>query len=289
MNYIEVCFNFAVKDKNLWVIDLFKNELLDIGFESFVDENKGFCGYVPQNVFSICDLEKCIFCFYNEYPDLTIITYNYKKIEQKNWNEKWEKEYDSVIIDDFCVVRPPFNSAIEGVKYDIVIEPKMSFGTAHHPTTVLMLRFLQFFDNDNTPKSLMDMGCGTAVLAILAKKMGVSVVWAVDNDEWAIENAVENAKRNKSNIFITHLNQWIPEQYDVFLANINRNTLLENMKTYCQCVKADGKLILSGFYNDDCDVLIDAARTCRMQFLRKDTCNDWAILMFQKIYLPLLL
>ncbi|MDR1725324.1 MAG: 50S ribosomal protein L11 methyltransferase [Bacteroidales bacterium] len=284
-NYIEVSFNVVLKHENFWFIDIFKDELLTIGFESFVDENNYFKGYIPQNSFNIIEnFDTFISNIQNEYPKIAIITYSLKIIEPQNWNEKWEQKYESVVFDDFCIIRPPFNPKVSNVKYDIIIEPKMSFGTAHHPTTSLMIKALHNNMPANNKQKCMDMGCGTAVLAILAKKIGYYYVEAVDNDNWAIDNSFENAKRNNTEINIFHLNKWIPkhEYFDIFLANINRNILLENMETYSQCVKKGGKLLLSGFYEQDSNSLILAAEKCKMKLLSKHIDNSWALLIFLK-------
>ncbi|MDR0789879.1 MAG: 50S ribosomal protein L11 methyltransferase [Bacteroidales bacterium] len=282
-NYIEVSFNIAIKDSDLWAIDILKDELLSIGFESFVDEGKDFKGYIAAKDYDNKALTDCLAAFYNEYNNIATITFDTKTIEQQNWNQTWEKAYESVIFGNFCAIRPPFNEPVSNVKYDIIIEPKMSFGTAHHPTTALMITLLSKEKNTGG-KTLMDMGCGTAVLAVLAKKTGFTYVEAVDNDDWAVENAIANAKANNADIKVLHLNHWKPqtEYFDVFLANINRNTLIENMKTYCDTIKAGGKLILSGFYEEDCDKVIASAAACCLHLTDKQTDNKWAALTFEK-------
>ena len=283
MNYIEVNFNISVKGDNLWVIDIFKSELLSIGFESFVDQSSDFKGYVAEKDFCNIILTDYIKAFCSEYANVTNVVFETKIIEQKNWNQEWEREYESVVFGDFCVIRPPFNELASDVKYDIIIEPKMSFGTAHHPTTALMIMSLSKEENVSG-KSLMDMGCGTAVLAILAKKIGFAYVEAVDNDSRAVENAKENAKTNNTEIEIRHLDQWNiqTETFDVFLANINRNTLLENMEVYCRSIKTNGRLILSGFYDEDSNKIIAAATACDLVFVGKHLDNKWTALTFYK-------
>ncbi|MDR1006244.1 MAG: 50S ribosomal protein L11 methyltransferase [Bacteroidales bacterium] len=284
MNYIEVDFHIAVKENNRWAIDVLQDELLSIGFESFADEDKGFKGYISEKDFDKEVLAEYIEQFVGQYDDVAIVTFNTKVIEQQNWNAIWESNYPSVFFDDFCVVRPPFNEPIENVKHDIIIYPKMSFGTAHHPTTSLMIRLLRKMKNVSE-KRLMDMGCGTGVLAILAKKMGFAYVEAVDNDLSAVENANENAQINDADINVVFLDNWKPqnEVFDVFLANINRNILLQNMETYCRCLKKGGVLALSGFYDSDCEILIAACNALGMRFSDKMLDNSWAILVFEKI------
>ncbi|MDR1846757.1 MAG: 50S ribosomal protein L11 methyltransferase [Bacteroidales bacterium] len=286
MNYLEISFHLHQKDKDGedWIIDLLKEELLSVGFESFVDEEADFKGYVTEANFVREDFDATLKNFCEVYPqNVSAIDFEIATVPQQNWNVLWESNYESVIFDDVCCIRPPFKERAENVRYDIEIEANMSFGTAHHPTTALMITLLV---EEKLPaeKKLMDMGCGTAVLAILAKKLGFGSVVAVDNDCRAVETSIRNAEQNNVDIEVLLLDDYKPEPefFDVFLVNINRNTLLKNFASYAQSLKSSGKLIMSGFFEADSDVLIAKSKYYNLKFKEMRTKNDWAVLVFQK-------
>ncbi|MBO7180510.1 MAG: 50S ribosomal protein L11 methyltransferase, partial [Bacteroidales bacterium] len=197
MNYIKLNVRLSVNEKwtesDAWIADIFKDALIACGYDSFSDNNEGFEAYCPEECFALEQVKAIAENEFGFVEDLKI-EYDTEKIEQKDWNAEWEKNYPSVLFPGFCVVRPPFNPLEDEVKYDIIIEPKMSFGTAHHQTTSLIIDFLSC--EQVAGKRLMDMGCGTGVLAILAAKMGAVDCVAIDNDCWAAENAKENVIRN---------------------------------------------------------------------------------------------
>lgn len=283
---MEISFHLHQKDKDGedWIIDLLKEELLSVGFESFVDEEADFKGYVTEANFVREDFDATLKNFCEVYPqNVSAIDFEIATVPQQNWNVLWESNYESVIFDDVCCIRPPFKERAENVRYDIEIEANMSFGTAHHPTTALMITLLV---EEKLPaeKKLMDMGCGTAVLAILAKKLGFGSVVAVDNDCRAVETSIRNAEQNNVDIEVLLLDDYKPEPefFDVFLVNINRNTLLKNFASYAQSLKSSGKLIMSGFFEADSDVLIAKSKYYNLKFKEMRTKNDWAVLVFQK-------
>ncbi len=224
MNYIKLSVRLSVNggrtETDSWIADLFKDSLISYGFDSFADTSEGFEAYCPQSSFSMenVHLAESELGFVESLK----AEYEIEEIEQRDWNAEWEKDYEAVVFSDFCIIRPPFKPTVENVKYDIVIEPKMSFGTAHHQTTSLIIDFLS--EEEIKGKSVMDMGCGTGVLAILAAKIGASYCEAIDNDVWAAENAKENVERNSVNVNVSLGDSGLLSQdkkYEMFIANIN--------------------------------------------------------------------
>jgi len=274
MDYLE--FNFTITPVNPGY-EILTAMLADIGFESFRETETDLLAYIPSNKFSLKDIENMDILKNNDFS----IGYKYKTMKDKNWNEEWEKNYNPVFIAGKCCVRSPFHPKNENYKYDIIIEPKMSFGTAHHETTSLMLE--QIMALDLKGKNVIDMGCGTSVLAILAAKMGASKVTAIDNDEWAYNNSVENIERNKVDCINVLLGdaKLINESVDVIFANINRNTLLRDIPVYAKHLNRYGLLLLSGFYEADIPVITDMAESCNMKLSGTASNNNWAFLKFQ--------
>ena len=229
--------------------DVLISMLADAGFESFVENESGtVTAYIPSKFYTeilAAQLHSAEFADFLE-------SFKVEKFPDLNWNAVWESEYQPIVIDGRCKVRAPFHSFDQNLEYDIVIMPKMSFGTAHHATTHMMISYC--LAEELAGKSLLDMGCGTAVLAILARIRGANPVLAVDNDEWAYENACENiARNNTSDIVVIHGDVAVLEgrKFDVILANINRNILMDDLPAYAACLLPGGVLVLSGFYFDD--------------------------------------
>ncbi|NTW32593.1 MAG: 50S ribosomal protein L11 methyltransferase, partial [Bacteroidetes bacterium] len=250
--------------------------LADIGFESFVESESGLLAYIPALVFNPEDIEKLDILKSTEFS----VKYEINNIADKNWNAEWERNYNPVIIAEKCCVRAPFHNKDKKCTYDIIIEPKMSFGTAHHETTSLMLEQILALTIKN--KSVLDMGCGTAVLAILAAKKGASSVIAIDNDEWAYNNSVENIKKNKTsciNVIMGDSNR-ISGTFDIILANINRNVLLNDIPKYVDHLDKSGILLLSGFYDSDVPAIKDKAQSLGLKFLDFSAKNKWTVLKF---------
>ena len=270
------------EEESLWIADVFKDALISIGFDSFVDTTEGFEAYCSEENYCL-DKVKQIAQENLSFVEGLEISYLEEKIEQKDWNAEWEKDYPSVRFSDFCVVRPPFNPQQEGVKYDIIIEPKMSFGTAHHQTTSLIINFIS--KEEIADKKIMDMGCGTGVFAILAMKMGASYAKAIDIDIWAAENAKENAEKNSVSIDVLLGDANLldeNEKFDVFFANINRNILLADMETYSKSIQEGGILFLSGFYLQDVEILEAECKLYDLYLTDVETKDNWAAMRLVK-------
>lgn len=286
MYYIKLSISLSLNQKweeeDFWIADIFKDSLISLGFDSFVDNEKGFEAYCSQEKYSLDKVKDCAEENLGFVQGLEI-SYLEEKIEQKDWNAEWEKDYSSVRFSDFCVVRPEFNPKQEGVKYDIIINPKMSFGTAHHQTTSLIIDFIS--KEDIAGKRVMDMGCGTGVFAILSMKMGASYAKAIDIDVWAAENAKENVKKNSVEVDVLLGDANLldeNEKFDVFFANINRNILLADMETYSKSIKEGGVLFLSGFYLQDVEILETECKLYGFELTNVETKDNWAAMRLVK-------
>ncbi|MEI7981383.1 MAG: 50S ribosomal protein L11 methyltransferase [Bacteroidota bacterium] len=253
--------------------------LAEIGFESFTEPGEEIRGYISEDMFR----KEIILPFLNKLVASGRLKYHYTSIVARNWNALWESQYDPVIIDGKCMVRAPFHEPLRKMQYDIVIEPKMSFGTAHHETTSLMIRFLM--KESLKGKRVLDMGCGTGVLAILAAKMDAREVVAIDNDEWAYANAVENMAKNHAGTVIVIRGEAadIPEPaYDLVVANINRNVLISDIPVYARSLVPQGGLLISGFYEEDLEPLKLSGTQAGLKFSVFMEDNKWACAKFTK-------
>ena len=251
--------------------DILLAELSEIGFESFVETEIGLIGFVQETSFDKSQLDGIGILKNPQFQ----INWKCKTVAQQNWNAVWEQSFDPISIGNQCRVRAPFH-AKENVLYDIVIEPKMSFGTGHHETTFMMLQLIlqDVFKN----KSVLDMGCGTGVLAILAEMVGAKTVEAIDIDPWCYENSLENTVRNGCNVVkVSQGDRSLLEgrSYDIILANINRNILLDDLPTYINCLGKGGQLFLSGFYLSDLDTISSKCNTLGLQFEKNLEKNNW--------------
>jgi len=246
------------------------------GFESFVETPDGVIAYIQEVDHFPTILEAIQILNSEEFT----ITYEFETIAQTNWNAEWEKNFNPIVVDDHCAIRAPFHEPFN-VKYDIVIEPKMSFGTGHHETTHMMIQHI--LASDFTNKSVLDMGCGTGVLAILAEKKGAMALEAIDIDNWCYLNSLENVSRNDCH-HITVLEGDASllqgKQFDVIIANINRNILLNDLSTYSACLNEQGSLFLSGFYDSDCELIESTCEALNLKLENKLTRNNWAALKF---------
>lgn len=281
MNYIEV--NFSIKMAEATEIniesvrEIIMAELAMLNFESFVNTNQGLQAYIQEADFNQEELS-ALYLFEN--PDFTI-DIGITKIEQQNWNAEWEKNFESIEVNGRCIVRAPFHQQ-KVVEFDIVIEPKMSFGTGHHETTHQMIAELLALDVSG--KRVLDMGCGTGVLAILACMKGASSITAIDIDEWAYENTLENVRKNKcSQIIVKKGGAALLKNssYDVILANINRNILVNDMEAYVKTMSSGSKIAFSGFYTSDISHIDTHARSLGLKLLRQSEKNNWAALVYQ--------
>lgn len=256
-------------------------EIAEAGFDTFMETEKGFEAFVEQNQFDRQKLQD----IKDKYTPLTPIVFFIDRVEKKNWNEEWEKSYEPIIVDDTIIIRAHFHKPEKKYPYEIIITPKMSFGTGHHQTTHLMLKAQLNIDHKN--KLVMDAGTGTAVLAIMASKLGARKVEAFDIDSWSVENGNENAEVNHCvniNIQQGKISELtFPESFDIILANINKNILLEEMHEYATRLKPGGKLLLSGFYEKDIPDLLHEAQRYDLRKGGSDTRDEWACLLLEKI------
>ncbi|MBR2260621.1 MAG: 50S ribosomal protein L11 methyltransferase [Paludibacteraceae bacterium] len=278
MKYLEITFD--IPSKEIYIKDILSAELADLGFESFSDEADPFIGYIPQNSFDETKLADLLANFEYEKG----ISYSLKQAEDKDWNEEWEKNFfQPIVIGDKCVIHSTFHKDYPKVQYDIVIDPKMAFGTGHHATTSLMAKAILDIDVKN--KSLLDMGCGTAILAILAALRGASPITGIDIDEWAYNNAIENIQLNHTEqITLKKGGAELlgDEKFDIILANINRNILLNDIKKYVKVLNSNGLLILSGFYESDIDAIEKECNQYGLEKLSYEKNNNWVAVRFIK-------
>lgn len=271
--YIGYCF----KTKPLQpAVEILIAELGFAGFESFVETEEGVSAYIQKNEWSATILDAIMILKSNEFE----ITYTYEEIEQRNWNAEWEKNFNPIIVDSQCSVRAPFHEK-PNTEFDIIIEPKMSFGTGHHETTHMMIQHLLKLDLKG--KSVLDMGCGTGVLAILAAKKEAGLVEAIDIDNWCYINTLENIERNNVTnikVFEGDASLLKNKKYDLIIANINRNILLRDIGVYVACLNNNGILLLSGFYSNDVSII---EKECQSKGLVNKSIlniNDWSSVLF---------
>lgn len=275
MDYIKVEF---ILEPLLPAREILYADLEINGFESIVDTEKGVEAYISAEQFNKNTLEN----FMVKNLPKQVVDFEVSKIEQENWNATWESQFRPIHINEKCVIRAPFHESTN-IEYDIVISPKMSFGTGHHETTFLMSQ--ELFELNLKGRSIMDMGCGTGVLAIIAKKLGASKVEGVDIEEWAYENSVENAALNhEEGISFYHGNAHLLKQksFDIILANINRNILLNDMSVYSESLNDSGKLVMSGFYKTDVEVIVKEGKKNGLNFVHSKSKNGWALLQLTK-------
>ena len=277
MKYIEVCF--TMEDTGLFR-DLLVDTLGNEGpYESFVETKEGLKAYVPVDLFDETWLRQQMQELRDQFPIFNS-QFSIQEMPDKNWNEEWEKGHQAVLVEyegGSVWVRAPFHPHREDVDYELIIEPKMSFGTAHHPTTYMMLSYVAELEMEG--RRVLDMGCGTAVLGILAKMRGAEYVEGVDIDEWAFNNARENAASNGVEIALK-LGDASSLQgcFDVVIANINRNILLNDMGRYAAVLNAGGTLLLSGFYEADEAALVARAGELGMTLEGKKNRDGWSAL-----------
>lgn len=274
MNYL--AYTFSNPD-NENLKDMFMELLGEIGFDSFMDTDDGFTAYCAEPAFDKEGLDGLLQM--EQLADVQVL--NRELIPDQDWNATWEASYGPAVIDETCRIRAPFHEPDSNYKYDLCIEPKMSFGTAHHETTSQIIKLM--LTEDFKGKYVLDMGSGTGVLAILAKKLGSAMTVAIDNDEWAYRNALDNIKMNDENDIIVELGDASSlknRQFDIIIANINRNILLRDMKEYVKCLKKNGKIFFSGFYEADLVLIEKEAERLGLSYLNHVKKNEWTAAVF---------
>lgn len=276
MNYIE--YNFTVSPTEMGA-EILMAELAEVGFDSFEDTPTGIKAYIPKDSWNEHILQD-IYLLSN--PEFTI-SYQITEIEQVNWNEEWEKNFSPIVVEDLCTVRANFHP-VPNTRYDIVITPKMSFGTGHHETTYMMLQQLLPLSLEGA--KVLDMGCGTGILAIMAALRGAHDITAIDIDPWCVENATENVQQNNCS-FITikegDVSLIAGEQYNLILANINRNILLSDIPAYTQALLPQGLLLVSGFYEEDLPAIKEKCQEVGLTYLSHIERNRWVSAKFQRL------
>lgn len=278
MHYLE--FEIPVRSWSTSQREILAAKLSQIGFEGFIDEEHHLQAYIREDDFSGNSLNELI----DEFRDHGLhLQYHFHRTPEQNWNEEWEKQYQPVVLKDRLLIRAPFHDPGSDMPLTLVIEPKMSFGTGHHFTTRLMLEAM--LDRDFKGLRVLDMGCGTGVLGILAAKLGARYILGVDNDQWAYENAMENAERNGAGHMSVRLGDagvLGDEVFDCILANISRTILVNDMPVYARHLRPGGILIVSGFLSEDVQYVLNSAYGSRLDHQDTSEIDNWILLCFSK-------
>nr|WP_199162855.1 50S ribosomal protein L11 methyltransferase [Elizabethkingia sp. ASV34] len=272
--YLE--FDFKIEPVEPWN-EILMAELIEQGFDSFTENPDGILAYIQAELLNEEELKNQWLLNHDEVK----ISYSYKEMPNINWNEEWEKNFQPINVEDKVLIRAEFHES-QGLEEEIIIQPKMSFGTGHHATTYLMIQ--QMMDMDFHGKKVLDMGCGTSVLAIYAKKKGASDVLGIDIDEWAVENSRENAERNNTPMRVElgtadNLGQ---EKFEIILANINRNILISDIPRYVEVLEPGGSLLLSGLCFFDVDDILQVCNEQNLQLQKKLQREEWVSLLLTK-------
>lgn len=279
MNYLEIKLVFSQAEP--WK-EVFASLLGDLGCESFSDgeTEEELLAYIPENLYNKDQIDQLL----SDHPYAVRIQYSINKVKTENWNALWESNYSPVLIADKCYIRAPFHEKMENVDFEIVIEPKMSFGTAHHETTSMMIEYI--LEENVAQKSVLDMGAGTGVLAILSYMKGAFPVTAIDNDEWAYLNNIENNSRNNADQIVVKLGDAGTiegDHYQIIIANINRNILLHDMPAYEKCLEENGIIFLSGFYvEEDLALIREKCESLGLRYVSHKEKNKWCSAKFKK-------
>ncbi|MBC8084219.1 MAG: 50S ribosomal protein L11 methyltransferase [Hymenobacter sp.] len=261
--------------------DILVAELAEVGYNTFEDNEEGFCAYIDEDQFVADTVAEIM----SRYEGQGEVGYAHRVITRQNWNAEWEKNFEPLVIADKVSVRAPFHAARPDLPYEIVIMPRMSFGTGHHDTTALMIANQLTLDHHG--KRVLDMGCGTGILAIMAVRLGAAFVLAVDVEPWTAENAADNAlENNVQNQVEARLGDSSAltgeEPFDLILANINRNVLLEDMGIYGQYLRPGCPILFSGFYEEDLPLIRAAAEQHGLRYQTHRTQNHWVSAVFLK-------
>ncbi len=277
MDSIYIAYEFSVSPRNP-ATEILIAELGNVGFESFVENDNGVIAYIQKQEWCSKILDHL---FILDSPEFEI-SFSHHEVIQTNWNKEWEKNFNPIQVDGQVSVRAPFHEN-SSLNFDIVIEPKMSFGTGHHETTHMMIQHLLALDLNN--KKVLDMGCGTGILAIFSEMKGAQPIDAIDIDSWCFQNSLENVQRNDCHhIMVLEGDASLLKgnKYDLIIANINRNILLSDMKTYTDCLHEKGILLLSGFYKEDVTIIEDEVTKCGLIFQKMIQKNNWVALKYIK-------
>jgi len=275
MSNIYIAYHFSVDPKEPGS-EILIAELGEKPFESFMETENGFSAYIQKDLWTKNILDDI---YLLDSPDFTI-SHTIEEIVQVNWNEEWEKNFEPIDVNGKCHVRAPFHPKTYA-EFDIVIEPKMSFGTGHHETTHMMIQHL--LETNVSNLKTLDMGCGTAILAILAEMKGAKPIDAIDIDNWCYLNSIENAERNNCHeisVYEGDASLLKGNKYDLIIANINRNILLNDMQQYVDCLNKNGILLLSGFYNEDIPFIDESCTEKGLTFVKKFERNNWVSLKY---------
>ena len=273
-NYLE--FNFKIEPFQPWN-EILMAELIEIGFDSFTEEQEGILGNIQKDLFEEDQLKQLPLFHHSEVK----ISYTFEDMPKINWNEEWEKNFSPINVENQVSIRAEFHEN-QNLPHEIIIQPKMSFGTGHHATTYLMIQ--QMMDMDFKNKTVLDMGCGTSVLAIFAKQQNAGKTVAIDIDEWSVENSRENAERNKVTLEISQgtAENLGKENFDIILANINRNILISDIPTYVNVLNSGGKLLLSGLCFFDVDDILEVCTKQKLILKKNLQREEWVSLLLEK-------
>ena len=278
MQYLEV--TFTVNPVSETANDIIAALAAELGFESFVESEQGTIGYVPINQYDEQALNEALADF--PMPD-TKVTFTTCEMEDKNWNEEWEKHFfEPIVVDSRCVIHSTFHKDYPKADFDIIINPQMAFGTGHHQTTRLIISYL--LDIELNGKTVLDMGCGTSILAILASMRGAKALTAIDIDEWCVNNSIDNLALNNINnikVFQGDASSLASEgPFDVIIANINRNILLADMQYYVARMNQGGEIYFSGFYERDLPMIQAEAERLGLRYISHRVEKDWTAAQF---------
>ncbi len=279
MKYIEV--SFTVSPLSETATDIIAALAMELGFESFVESSEGTIGYVPAHLYD----EEVLKAVLTDFPmEDTSITFVAQEMEDKNWNEEWEKHFfEPIVVDSRCVIHSTFHKDYPKADFDIIINPQMAFGTGHHQTTRLIISYL--LDSELKGKTVLDMGCGTSILAILASMRGAADLTAIDIDEWCVNNSIDNLALNNINnikVFQGDASSLATEgPFDVIIANINRNILLADMQYYVARMNKGGKIYFSGFYESDLPMIKAEAERLGLSYVSHRKEKDWTAAEFE--------
>lgn len=279
MDYIELKCKISPYTEQ--IADILIAQLGEIEYESFTNEDECVNAYIQASLFSQQEVDELII---NNLPGAQFtIKYSNTFLKSQDWNAIWESNFKPVIIGDKVVIRASFHTDTPEVEYDIIIDPKMSFGTGHHSTTSLMVQ--NIIEVDMAEKNVLDMGCGTSLLAILASMRGAKHITAIDIDEWAFDNSKLNIELNNiSNIDLKmgDASLLIDQKFDIILANINRNILINDMSNYCNCLATGGSIVMSGYYSEDLEKIKEEAVNNNLEFVNSKVDNNWTSARFVK-------